>query len=311
MFRLSDREIRIIKNLIIFVVGIFLFMGSYYFIRDKIFKLEKIVNRELDLNDASVHFLNTGNSDCILIKGEKVILIDGADDNDENMIVEYLKKEGVDNIDYMISTHYHKDHLGSLDRVLKEFNVKEVFVSNGRATTKAYYDFIDALYLKKIIPRIPGEEEKIELGKNSYLKIFNTSGGMYTNDESLITLYCNGTDKFLFAGDAEKITENRVLEKMESVDVLKIGHHGSSSSTTKEFLDILSPQYAIITNSEDNVFANPAKEVMARLKERGIEVHRTDECGHIIFLSNGSGVFTKCGIGSYMYRTVKEVKKVA
>ncbi|MGL4450190.1 MAG: ComEC/Rec2 family competence protein [Sarcina sp.] len=313
MFDLSDKEISIIKILINIVLGIFLFMLSYSFISEKILKLEKVANRELELKDVTVHFLNTGNSDCTLIKGEKIVLIDGADNNDENMIVAYLKKEGITKIDYMIATHNHKDHLGSLDRVIKDFKVENILISNGNTTNvaSAYYDFIDAMYLKGIIPRIPKEEEKIYLGNNSYLKFYNTQGGEYINDESLITLYFNGNDKFLFAADAELITENRVMNKMEKVDLLKVGHHGSSSSTGDEFLDKLQPQYAVITNSENNVFANPAKVVMKRLKDRNIEVHRTDECGNIVFNSTGNGIFTQCGIGSYGYRTIKEVKKVS
>lgn len=311
MFDLSDREVRIIKILVEITLGIFLFILSYTFISEKILKLEKVANRELELKDVTIHFLNTGNSDCTLIKGEKVILIDGADNNDENMIVAYLRKEGITKIDYMIATHNHRDHLGSLDRIVKDFMVKNVLVSNGKSTTSEYYDFIEAVNIKGITPRVPNEGEKIPLNNNSYLKLYNTKGGMYINDESLITLYCNGDDKFLFAADAELTTEKRVINEMEKVDLLKVGHHGSSSSTGEEFLDKLNPKYAVITNSESNVFANPAKIVMSRLKERNIEVHRTDECGNIVFHSTGNGIFTECGIGSYGYRTVKEMKKVS
>lgn len=311
MFGLSERNSKIIKIIIEIIIGIFLFMLSYSFISEKILKLERVVNRELELNDVTIHFLNTGNSDCILIKGEKNILIDGADNNDENIITSYLKKEGIDKIDYMIATHNHRDHLGSLDRVIKDFEVSDVLVSNGKSEIKEYYDFINAMNSKNIVPRIPNEEEKIVLGENSYLKIYNTKGGEYTNDESLITLYCNGNDKFLFAADAELITERRVIDKMEKVDLLKVGHHGSSSSTGEEFLDKLNPKFAVITDSENNVYANPSKIVMKRLKDRNIEVHRTDECGNIVFYSTGNGIYTECGIASYSYRTVEEMKKVS
>ena len=124
-------------------------------------------------------------------------------------------------------------------------------------------------------------------------------------------MYSNGNDKFLFAADAELITEKRVMNKMQKVDLLKVGHHGSSSSTGDEFLDKLSPRYAVITNSENNLYANPAKIVMKRLKERNIEVHRTDDCGNIVFYSTGNGIYTECGIGSYSYRTVEEMKKAS
>ncbi|WP_066869026.1 ComEC/Rec2 family competence protein [Clostridium mediterraneense] len=278
-------------------------------IRGIVNNIDKTVSKELSINDETeIHFLNTGNSDSILIKGDKTIVIDGADNNDENMITTYLKKEGVEDIDYLISTHNHKDHLGSLDKIVKEFNVKKVFVSSGKSDIKTYKDFRSALTKKGLTPVVPVEGGKIILSDDSYMQIFNTSGGTYTNDESLVTLYVHNNDKILFAADAEKLTEKRILKDMVKVDLLKIGHHGSSSSTTEEFLDILKPKYAVITVSEDNKFANPAKVVMERLEKREIDVYRTDECGHIVFRSTGDGLKTESPKGSYNYRTVQQAK---
>ena len=312
MFYLSRREFRIFRNFIILTASIFIFMIGYIIAEKLFFPKDKIVsitnNKEEEM---TVHFLNTGNSDCILIKGEKNILIDGADNDDEKMIVAYLNKEGIKKIDYLISTHYHKDHLGSLDRVIYEFDIDKVFVSNGINDTNSYYNFINALKSKGIRREIPNEGEKIMLSDKAYMKIYNTNGGEYTNDESLITLVCNGNDKFLFAADAERKAELEVLDKLEEVDLLKVGHHGSSTSTSDEFLNILKPKFAVITNSEMNLYGNPAKPVMKKLKERNIEVHRTDECGNIVFKSTGNGISTECGIGSYKYRTMEEIKGVA
>ncbi|MGL4989959.1 MAG: ComEC/Rec2 family competence protein [Paraclostridium sp.] len=307
-FYLTRKEKRKILILVIIVLTIFAFILGYSFMAMIKSKINKIsVNGEAAKNEVEVHILDTGNSDCILIKGKKNILIDGAEDNDEIHINTYLKKEGISKIDYVISTHYHRDHLGGLDSVIKNFEIGEVLISNGNPKDKYDNEFINSLSAKNIKAKIPKEGEVINLDSNSYLKIYNTQGGEYINDESLITLYCNGEDKFLFAADAEDKTEKRVLESMEEVDFLKIGHHGAWGSTSEVFLDVLKPKYAVITVGENNPYFNPHEVVMKRLKEREIEVHRTDECGNIKFTSTGSGIYTECKKGSYRHRVIKQL----
>lgn len=307
-FYLTRKEKRKILILVIIIASFFSFMIIYSIIASingKIHKVSKNIENENE--EVEVHILDTGNSDCILIKGKKNVLIDGAENDDENYINEYLKKEGVSKIDYIIATHYHKDHLGGLDSIIKNFDIGQVLISSGEVKEKEDKEFMKALKAKKLKPVIPQEGEKFDLGVESYLKIYNTKGGEYINDESLITLFCNGDDKFLFAADAEEKTERRVLKNMIEVDFLKIGHHGAWGSTSEEFLDVLKPKYAVITVGEDNPYFNPHEVVMKRLKERDIEVHRTDECGNIKFKSTGSGIYTKCKVGSYRYRVVKQL----
>lgn len=253
--------------------------------------------------DSEIHFLDTGNSDSILIKcNGKNILIDGGENNDEELIVSYLKNQGIYKIDYMIATHPHADHIGGLDAVIKSITVENLLVANGEANTKTYRDFIDAAASKGLNPSVPIEKAKFYLGDNSYIQIFNTNGGENINEQSLVTLFINGNDKFLFTGDAEKGTEKEILNDMEDVDVLKVSHHGSKTSTSDEFLEKIKPEYAVITVGKDNSYKHPNQEVMERLEKNNIEVYRTDECGNIIFQSSGSGVFTQNNIGSYSYR---------
>ena len=255
--------------------------------------------------NSEIHFINTGNSDAILIKGVKNVLIDGGDNDDEESIVQYLKKQGVKKIDYLIATHNHADHIGGLDSVVDNLDIGQVLVSNGDSTTKTYRDFITSLSDKKLKPSVPLKDAKFDLGNGAYMQIFNTNGGSNTNEESLVTLYVNGQDKFLFTGDAEKGTENEILSLVPDVDVLKVGHHGSRSSTTQKFLDKVNPKYAIITVGKDNKYHHPHRDVMDKLKTKKIEVHRTDECGTIIFESTGNGVKTDCKEGTYKYRDNK------
>ncbi|MDO4534415.1 MAG: ComEC/Rec2 family competence protein [Clostridium perfringens] len=253
--------------------------------------------------ESEVHFIDTGNSDAILIKCEdKAILIDGGDNNDEKLVVSYLKNQGVERIDYMIATHPHSDHIGGLDAVIKELDVKNLLVANGQANTKTYRDFIEAAANKGLNPSVPLEGAVFYLESNSYIKIFNTNGGINTNEESLVTLFVNGEDKFLFTGDAEEGTEKEILNDMIDVDVLKISHHGSKTSTSGEFLERVNPEYAVITVGENNKYKHPHEVTMEKLKENGIEVYRTDECGDIIFKSSGNNVSTDSVLGSYSYR---------
>lgn len=251
--------------------------------------------------NVKVHFINTGNSDAILIQDNGVFaLIDAGDNDDEQLMVDYLNKCGVEKIKYIISTHAHADHLGGLDAVVKNFDIEYALVSNGSAETKSYRDFINAMADKGLSPGVPLENKKFYLN-NSYFEVLNTNGGKTTNDESLVVKYINGDDEMLFTGDIEKDTENEILDKVDKVDLLKVAHHGSRSSSTQAFLDKADPEYAIIFAEEGNRYGHPHKETMKRLEKMGIEVHRSDECGDIIFESTGNGLISDCQtIGSYI-----------
>lgn len=249
--------------------------------------------------NVKIHFINTGNSDAILIQdGKTFTLIDGGDNDDENLMVNYLKNQGVKDIKYLIATHSHADHLGGLDSVVKNFNIENVFVSNGSAETKSYRDFINALANKDLSPSVPLENNKFYL-EDSYFEVLNTNGGDTTNEQSLVLVYTNGNDKVLFTGDAEEGTEKEILPKLDKVDLLKVAHHGSRSSSSQEFLDKVNPEYAVLLVGKGNSYGHPHQETMNKLEKMGVKVHRSDECSDIIFESTGDGVFTSCKDGSY------------
>lgn len=249
------------------------------------------------VTEAEIHFIDTGNSDAILIMAEnQAMLIDGGDNDDEQLVVSYLKDQGVTELEYVIATHPHADHIGGLDAVIESYKVKQLLVANGDAETKSYRDFINAAMDKGLSPSVPLEDSKFPLG-NSYFTVMNTNGGDDTNNQSLVIEYVNGEDKMLFMGDAEKEVEEELLPKLSKVDLLKVGHHGSSSSTTEEFLKKVNPTYSVILCSADNKYGHPHRETMINLQ--GTEVHRSDECGTIIFKSTGKGLVTDCKIGSY------------
>ncbi|MGL5415365.1 MAG: ComEC/Rec2 family competence protein [Clostridium sp.] len=253
----------------------------------------------IETKDAKIHFINTGNSDSILIvQGEKSVLIDGGDNDDEKVVTKYIKEQGIKKLSYVINTHPDADHCGGLDAVFNDIEVEKLLVGNGSADTKTYKDFIVAAANKGINPSVPLEKSEHKISENSYLKFFNTNGGKDKNESSLVTLFVNGNDKFLFMGDAGEETENEIISDLSDVDLIKIGHHGSKYSTSKALMDKVSPEYAVILTGK-NTYGHPTKEVLDKIKTQGAELHRTDECGDIVIESTGKGIKTSCKEGSF------------
>lgn len=245
-------------------------------------------------NDSYIYFLSTGNSDSILIKTQsKTILIDGGDNDDESLIVNFIKNKNIKKIDYLIATHPDSDHVGALDKVVDSFSIGKALVGNSTSNSKTYRDFISSLANKKINPSVPLEGAKFTLEKNSYIQFFNTKGGSNANESSLVILFVNGNDKILFMGDAGFETENKILNKLPDVDLIKIGHHASKGSSSDALLKKVKPESAVITTGP-NSYGHPSQTVLSKLKSLNIDTHRTDVCGTITFKSTGNGLSTNC-----------------
>lgn len=256
---------------------------------------------------ATVHFIDSGNSDSILIESNgKFAVIDAGDTDDDQLMVDYLTAQGVKTVDYLIITHFHADHFGGADGIVKTFEVKQTLVNNGSAETKVYRDFIQALSDKGLKPSVPLEGAKMPLGDGT-LTFYNTKGGEKDeNDNSLVVLFENGNDRFLFTGDANQKIE-KTLTMIPTVDVLKVGHHGSSTSSNESFIRQISPSYAVATVGEGNSYGHPHVETMELLQKLNIPLYRTDEQGTIIFESTGNGVtVNQSSPGSYLSGREKE-----
>nr|WP_303244355.1 ComEC/Rec2 family competence protein [uncultured Cellulosilyticum sp.] len=261
--------------------------------------------QEVAAKESQIHFIDTGNSDAILIINDgEAMLIDGGDNDDEDFLVKYLNDNGVTELEYLIATHPHADHVGGLDAIVSNLHVNTIFVANGDADTKTYRDFINAAMDKGLTPSVPLEDSQFPLG-SAYFKVMNTNGGNDANNQSLVVEYVNGEDKVLLMGDAEKEVEEEILSKLEQVDLLKVGHHGSRTSTSEAFLEKVNPTYAVITCGTGNSYGHPHQETLDKLQ--GIEIHRTDECGSIIFKSTGHGITTDCENGD-LTPGVEEIK---
>ena len=249
-----------------------------------------------------VHFIDVGQADSILIKSsaDTAILIDGGNGPDGPNVVNYLKSQQVKELTAVIATHPHEDHIGGLAAVIKSFPVKAVYLPNASTTTKTFDDFISAVTSSgaKRIQAKAGVTLDVPGLKGQFLA---PSGSGYEdlNNYSAVLSLTFGNIVFLFTGDAEEISENEMLKTGQNVkaDVLKVGHHGSSSSTSSAFLKAVSPKYAIISVGADNDYGHPTESTLLNLSGAGVRLFRTDQEGTIVATCDGETVtFNK---GSY------------
>ena len=257
----------------------------------------KETNSVVTSNESELHFIDTGNSDAILIKNNnKFALIDGGDNDDEERVVSYLKDQGVKELEHIFATHPHADHIGGLDAVVNDIPVKNVYLSNGDSDSKTYSDFIYAMANKGLSPSVPLLNSEFKLGSGKF-KVISAANEKDPNNNSLVLEYVNGNDKVLLMGDAEEKIEREL--DVSDVDLLKVGHHGSRSSSSSSFIDKINPKYAVILVGANNKYGHPHKETMDTLASKNIEIHRSDECGHIVFKSSGNGLSVDCKVSTY------------
>ncbi len=251
---------------------------------------------------STIHFIDTGQSDAILIENEgHYAMIDTGDTNDDQLIHDYLTQLGVQTLDYLILTHIHADHIGAADTIIREFEVKKTFVSNDEATTKVYREYVEALAEKGLYASVPLEGSSHSLGRGT-LTVYNTAGGHRDpNANSLVVLYQNGEDKALFTGDAEAVVEEALLsvEELKGIDLFKAGHHGSSTSNSEAFIQHIQPTIVAITTGAGNSYYHPHHRVVQLFERLNIPIYRTDEQGTLIFTSTGKGITTELSPASY------------
>ena len=244
-----------------------------------------------------VHFVDLGNSDCILVRqGEHNMLIDAGDLGDEQEILSYLSRYGVETLDLVIATHPHADHIGEMAAVLENFPVQRfvmAFMPEGKEpTSKVYLDILEVLDEKNIAldEAVPGDT--YTLGTAQLQILAPISEDSDPNAMSVVTRLTFGERSFLFTGDAEAEQEREILTAGYNVqaDVLKAGHHGSKTSTSDPFLRAVAPQYVVITCGVGNSYGHPHDETIDRLRDAGIAYYRTDELGDIVVITDGTSL---------------------
>jgi competence protein ComEC len=241
-----------------------------------------------------VHFIDVGQADSILLQHDNsFMLVDAGNNGDANLVRSYLERQGVKELQVFIGTHKDEDHIGSADYIINSFNIGKVYFPKQTATTKTFEDFINAVKNKGLKLTVPRVSESFKLGE-ALVTVLAPNGTVYedANDYSIVIRVDFGNTSFLFTGDAEAKSETEMLSKGVNLEatVLKVGHHGSSSSTSKNFLDKVNPKYAVISVGKDNSYGHPSDGVIQRLKSKNIPIYRTDQSGTIIATSDGKEV---------------------
>ncbi|MBR5681854.1 MAG: MBL fold metallo-hydrolase [Ruminococcus sp.] len=243
-----------------------------------------------------MHFIDVGQGDCTFIAANGVtMLVDCGEYAVSSDVVSYLKDLGVGRLDYLIGTHPHSDHMGGMARIIDTFDIGEVLIPSipdEQLPTAVFFDrFLESCEAKKLNIRTARTGDTLSIGK-AVSEIVSPDDAVFEdmNNYSVSLLIRHGDNSFLLTGDSESEAEYAMLtsDRLQKVTLYKAGHHGSSRSSTAEFLDMIRPQTAVISCGADNPYGHPSDITLQRLHEYTDKIYRTDICGNIVFESDGS-----------------------
>lgn len=292
---MNNKNVKSIIVLVIIIASlIFLVFTQINYQNNKYDRLE------IDSLELNIFFLNVGQADSTLITSNNCnMLIDCGNNSDGKYISEFLKSQGIKKLDYLIGTHIDEDHIGGMQEVLSNIQVQTLYMPYSTYEGKQFY-----MQLENYIKKNKINQQQIEISQNKEYKLGNATWKcLYVdnsnpsdknkfNDTSIVVKLNYGITKYLFTGD---ITENidSKIEGLEKVDVLKVAHHGAKESTSREFLDIVRPTYAIISAGSNENYNHPDQSVLNRLKDEGVKdnnIFITKNQGTIWLKSNGNSI---------------------
>lgn len=245
----------------------------------------------------AVHFVDVGQGDATIVQtpNGKNMLIDTGTPDSRNTLCQYIRSLGIKSFDYLVLTHPHDDHIGGALRILDEFEVNAVIMPDANHTSYTYEKLLNGIIEKNIPVKkaVSGDEYKLDAATFTVLAPNDTTYASL-NNYSVVLRLVFGRNSFLFCGDAETLSENEMLKRFSpselQSDILKLGHHGSSTSSSKKFLDAVCPAVAIVSAGENNDYGHPHPAVIKRLENAGVSIYRTYSDGTIVLWSDGNTV---------------------
>jgi len=278
--------IRKIQN--IFILALVLLS---FFLLTELFKNK---NYSINPNEMKVHFIDVGQGDAILVQvNDKNLLIDSGSKSEKKKLTNYLDSIYIPQFDYVIATHPHEDHIGNMSYIINNYKIINFYSPKVQNNTLAFESMAEVLARKNIkIKVLKSNNSSINLGENTLVEVLSPNLDSYDNlnNYSAIIKISYGNNSFLFTGDAEESIEKELLSKSFNLksDLLKIGHHGSSTSTSESFLQKVNPKITIISVGKDNSYGHPTKATLVKIKNT--RVYRTDLDGSIVITSDGESL---------------------
>lgn len=241
-------------------------------------------------NHLQIHFFDVGQADSILLIHEgKSMLIDAGNNEDGDLIVQHIKRLGIQKIDYLIGTHPHEDHIGGMDDVIQNFEIGSIYMPKVQTNTKTFEDVLDAILEKNMTVTTPQIGDKFSVGGVECEVMLCGTGNKEEqknlNLSSLVIRASYQEQSYLFMGDSEK--ENEQSRTWPQTNVLKVGHHGSDTSSGTPFLNQILPQIAIIQVGKENTYGHPKQITLNKLEKLSTLVYRTDKKGNILIETDG------------------------
>ena len=288
----NDKHIvTIISFIIVLVTAI---LGGELFLKtDKNSQAVQTSNTVLS-DKLEVDFIDVGQADSILVSNKnETMLIDAGNNEIGKDVVDFVKSKGITKINYLVGTHPHADHIGGLDDVINsDLEIENVYMPKIQTNTKTFEDVLDALNNKYLKVTAPKKGDTFKIGDADCEIMTDSILDKENLNLSSITIKLQFGDKsFLFMGDSE--AENEKTINWPKVDVLKVGHHGSNTSSSQDFLNQVKPEYAIIMAGKDNSYGLPKQKILDRLTKTGAKIFRTDELGTITVISDGKTIEVK------------------